>query len=215
MILFKAQLQMAPRGSFNFQSLQPMIWPKNVKAGFINCCNQAADRGDTGPGFLVTDLKNCAKHWASDHSEGKLIDPTRDYVVQNWDTSAKYFDLNSPTYEALVVWLDKHITPSKMKHYVKCRENVFSETFHSLINKYASKHIHWRASHHARLACTALDWNENRSREVLAVRKRVSSDIAVRNRPTTYRILSRKTELWKEKVAQKLFRSTEGHVTFY
>ncbi|KAL2611211.1 hypothetical protein R1flu_022903 [Riccia fluitans] len=80
------------------------------------------------------------------------------------------------THKAVKDFLKKYLTENKMKFYLRIRENFISEMFHSVINKC----IHFDASHTARLACAALDWNENICREVQAVYNRVSNDIAVR-----------------------------------
>jgi hypothetical protein len=40
-----------------------------------------------------------------------------------------------------------------------------SETFHSVINKYAPKRIHFAKSHKSRIAAAALDWTEGMDRE--------------------------------------------------
>jgi hypothetical protein len=45
--------------------------------------------------------------------------------------------------------------------YTRAKKFFMSESFHSLINKYASKRIHFSKSHDARIYCVALDWNKN------------------------------------------------------
>lgn len=77
--------------------------------------------------------------------------------------------------------------------------------FHSLINKYATKRIHWKMMHYARLACIAMDLNENRTRELLGMHERQAADTTVWRRTATSRILSKKTECWKDEVASLLF----------
>jgi hypothetical protein len=69
-----------------------------------------------------------------------------------------------------------------------------------LINKYAIKRIHFLKIHRARIACTVLDWNENRSRECLKVVEVCAIDNIVRNRPPHKRILIDKTHNWKNDV---------------
>ena len=152
------------------------------------------------------DLHNCARHWTGNHEFCRIIDPERSCVKENWGPHHAYFLPNGAAHEALEKWLEKHITRAKMSHYLRARENYLSETFHSLINKYATKRIHWQESHYARLACTALDWNKNRGREVLHTLQRTTSvHTAPCRRPMTYRVLAAKIENWKDKVARKFF----------
>jgi hypothetical protein len=92
----------------------------------------------------------------------------------------------------------------KIVFYTRARENYLSESFHSLINKCASKRIHFLQSHGARIACAILDWNENRSRQCLKVVEVCASDNIVRNQPPHKRILSDKTYNWKNDVKQLL-----------
>ncbi|KAL2622968.1 hypothetical protein R1flu_003173 [Riccia fluitans] len=73
------------------------------------------------------------------------------------------------THKAVADFLKKYITENKMKCYVRAKENFISETFHSVINKFTTKRIQFDASHTARFACAAMDWNENIRREVRAV----------------------------------------------
>jgi hypothetical protein len=55
-------------------------------------------------------------------------------------------------------------------------------------------------SHKTRIACAALDWNENRSRECLKVVEVCATDNVVRNRPPHKRVLTDKTHNWKNDV---------------
>jgi hypothetical protein len=126
-------------------------------------------------------------------------------VTQQWSPNKKFLTKGSAAYQALVTWLDRNITVGKMKFYVRARENYLSETFYSLINKYATKGMHWKASHQARLACVALDWNENRFRECLRVDMRKPSHSAVRRRPRRQRVLTEKTYNWKKDLEIILF----------
>ncbi|KAL2643513.1 hypothetical protein R1flu_011100 [Riccia fluitans] len=109
------------------------------------------------------------------------------------------------THKAVADFLKKYITENKMKCYVRARENFISETFHSMINKFATKRIHFDASHTARLACAAMDWNENIQREVRAVYHRASNNTAVRRRAKTNKALVDKTLVWKTALANRVF----------
>jgi hypothetical protein len=66
-----------------------------------------------------------------------------------------------------------------------------------LINKYATKWIHFLKSHRARIACIALDWNENRSRESLNVIEVHATNNIVPNWPPHKQVLSDRTYIWK------------------
>ncbi|KAL2653073.1 hypothetical protein R1flu_021201 [Riccia fluitans] len=109
------------------------------------------------------------------------------------------------THKAVKDFLKKYITELKMKFYIKARENYISETFHSVINKYATKRFHFDRNYTARLACTALDWNENILREVRAMYNRGGSDTAVRRRARTDKKLVPRTSAWKSQLARKVF----------
>ncbi|KAL2649865.1 hypothetical protein R1flu_017993 [Riccia fluitans] len=109
------------------------------------------------------------------------------------------------THKAVVDFLKKYITENKMKCYVRAKENFISETFHSVINKFATKRMHFDASHTARLACAAMDWNENIQREVWAVYHRALNDTAVRRRAKTNKALVDRTSIWKNALANRVF----------
>ncbi|KAL3682660.1 hypothetical protein R1sor_000682 [Riccia sorocarpa] len=109
------------------------------------------------------------------------------------------------THKAVKDFMKKYVTESKMKFYLRARENYISETFHSVINKFATKRIHFDASHNARLACAALDRNENIRREVRCIYNRSSNDTAVRRRARTNRVLVDRTSQWKMQLAAQVF----------
>ncbi|KAL2611610.1 hypothetical protein R1flu_023302 [Riccia fluitans] len=109
------------------------------------------------------------------------------------------------THKAVKEFLKKYITESKMKCYIKTRENFISETFHSVINKYATKRIHFDSSHTAHLACAAMDWNKNIRRDVWAIYQCSSNDIAVRRRAKTNRYLANRTSCWKRALGRRVF----------
>ncbi|KAL3691630.1 hypothetical protein R1sor_005281 [Riccia sorocarpa] len=126
--------------------------------------------------------------------------------MENWtvETQTKY-PAGGETHKAVKDFLRKYITKSKMKFYIRARENFISETFHSVINKFATKRINFDSSHTARLACAALDWNENIRREVRAVYNRTSNDTAVRRKARTNRVLVDRTSVWKSQLASRVF----------
>ncbi|KAL2622281.1 hypothetical protein R1flu_002486 [Riccia fluitans] len=109
------------------------------------------------------------------------------------------------THKAVKEFLKKYITGSKMKCYIKARENFISKTFHSVINKFATKRIHFDSSHTARLVCATMDWNENIRRDVRAIYQRSSNDIAIRRRAKTNRYLVDRTSCWKRALARRVF----------
>jgi hypothetical protein len=177
--------------------------PAKLKSWIYKCCRVCANGGHDDVTTLVKDIRNAADHWAGDHSTCVEIDSSRN-CVQHPNAEKRRFDLNSKTHIAMKQWLIKHIIENKFVYYTRARENYLSESFHSLINKYASKRIHFLQSHRARIACAALDWNENRSRECLKVVEVCATDNIVRNRPPHKRILSDKTYNWKNDVKQLL-----------
>ncbi|KAL3691385.1 hypothetical protein R1sor_005036 [Riccia sorocarpa] len=150
-----------------------------LKSWIYTCAKNAAKRGDTTPEKCVVE------NWGVDHKQR--------YVP------------GGETHLAVKDFLRKYITEGKMKFYLRARENFISETYHSVINKFATKRIHFDASHCARLACSALDWNENIRREVRAVYSRASNDTAVRRRPKTNRVLVKRTTVWKTQLASRVF----------
>jgi hypothetical protein len=136
------------------------------------------------------------------------------------------FEKDGETYQALKKWLESHITEKSFGFYTRARENFMSESFHSLINKYATKRIHFSKSHDARIYCAVMDWNENCKRECLKVieeggnledeeeesRASTSSrqrEQAVRDEEYKHRshkcLLEAKTFDWKDEIRQKIF----------
>ncbi|KAL3693655.1 hypothetical protein R1sor_007306 [Riccia sorocarpa] len=162
--------------------------------------------GDTTPQVLTKDVQNAAEHWAGNHAVCRTLPGQRKCVVENWEPGRdnKYVE-GSETHKAVSDFLRKYLTENKMKFYLRARENFISETFHNVISKYATKRIYFDSSHVARLACAALDWNENIRRQVRVVYNRNANNTAVRRRARTNRVLAPATSTWKNQIAQKVF----------
>ncbi|KAL2632320.1 hypothetical protein R1flu_017006 [Riccia fluitans] len=158
------------RASDEIQRQRPLRYPElaahdiayKLKSWIYTCAKNATARGDTTPKMLTVDVQNAADHWAGNHDTCRTLPGVRKCVVENWPQGrdCKYPE-GRETHKAVKDFLKKYLTENKMKFYLRARENFISETFHSIINKYATKRIHFDASHTARLACAALDWNEN------------------------------------------------------
>ncbi|KAL2642831.1 hypothetical protein R1flu_010418 [Riccia fluitans] len=177
-----------------------------LKSWIYTCAKNAAARGDTTPKMLTIDVQNVADHWAGNHDTCQTLPGVRKCVVENWPLGrdCKYPE-GGETHKAVKDFLKKYLTENKMKFYLRARENFISETFHLVINKYATKRIHFDASHTTRLACATLNWNENICREVRVVYNRVSNDIAVRRRARTNRDLMARTAIWKAQLKSRVF----------
>ncbi|KAL3684233.1 hypothetical protein R1sor_002255 [Riccia sorocarpa] len=196
------------------QRTRPLRYPElaqhdlayKLKSWIYTCAKNAAVRGDTDPKVLTLDIQNAADHWAGQHDTCRTLPGTRKCVTDNW-TSAneRKYDEGGETHKAVKAFLKKYITETKMKYYLRARENYMSETFHSVINKYATKRIHFDASHTARLACSAMDWNENVRQEVRAVYQRSGNDTSVRRRARTNKVLVNRTSVWKQNLARRVF----------
>ncbi|KAL2653855.1 hypothetical protein R1flu_021983 [Riccia fluitans] len=184
-----------------------------LKSWIYTCAKNAAKRGDSDPKLLTQDIHNSADHWVGNHDTCWVLPGNRKCIAENWPKrrDAKYvedefhFVMSGKTHKAVKDFLKKYITKSKMKFYIKAHKNFINETFHSGINKYATKRVHFDRSHTARLACTALDWNENIRREVRTVYNRGGNDTAVRRRARTDKKLVPRTSAWKSQLAQKVF----------
>ncbi|KAL3698707.1 hypothetical protein R1sor_012783 [Riccia sorocarpa] len=170
-----------------------------LKSWIYTCCKNAAARGDTTPQQVTKDIHNAADHWSGDHSVCRTLPGNRRCVTENWGPKKERY--NRSCHVSNPDFLKKYLTENKMRFYIRAQENFLSETFHSVINKYATKHIHFDASHTARLACAALDWNENIRREVREVYDRASNNTAVR---TNIMLVSR-TNVWNTTLARKVF----------
>ncbi|KAL3701628.1 hypothetical protein R1sor_019650 [Riccia sorocarpa] len=110
---------------------------------------------------LICDIINAGNHWAGDHALCWVLPGNRPCcqpIEAGTERPQKYYEEGSPTHDAVIKFLEKHITPAKMRFYTRARENFLSETFHSVINKYATKRIHFHKSHEARLSACAMDW---------------------------------------------------------
>jgi hypothetical protein len=112
--------------------------PAQLKSWIYKCCRVCANGGHDDVTTLVKDIRNAVDHWAGDHSTCAEIDSSRN-CVQHPNAEKRRFDFNSKTHIAMKQWLIKHITENKFVYYTRARENYLSESFHSLINKYASK----------------------------------------------------------------------------
>jgi hypothetical protein len=163
-----------------------------LKSWIYKYCRAIANGGYENVTILVNNMRNTATHWNGNHSIWVEIDSSRK-CIQHLDVEKRRFDFNNKTHIAMKQWLMKHITENKFVFYTRARENYLSESFHSLINKYASKRIHFLQSHRARIACVALDWNENRSRKCLKVVEVDINDNIVCNQPPNKRALTDKT----------------------
>jgi hypothetical protein len=130
--------------TYAYPEFQANDMAEKFKTWFYTCTEAAAKRKDRHPGLLCLDIHNCLDHWSGCHDMCRLINPERPCVKENWSRNYAYFSRNGAAYEALDKWLDRHITRKKMAHYLRARENFLSETFNSLINKYATKRINWQ-----------------------------------------------------------------------
>ncbi|KAL2633711.1 hypothetical protein R1flu_005190 [Riccia fluitans] len=172
----------------------------------LHVCEECRLEDDATQELLTMDIHNAADHWAGDHTTCSYLPGMRKYVVENWTCGkeAKY-PKGGETHKAVKEFLKKYIMETKMKCYIRARENFISETFPSVINKFAMKHIHFDASHTARLACAAMDWNKNIRRDVRATYQHASNDTAVRQRAKTNRVLVERTSHWKKALAATVF----------
>jgi hypothetical protein len=151
----------------------------------------------------VKNIRNAPDHWTMDHSICAEIDYSRK-CVQHPDIEKKKFDFNRKSHIVVKQWLMTHIKDSKFAFYTWVQENYLSESFHSLINKYATKHIHFLKRHKARITYATLDWNENKSRECLKVVEVCATNNIVYNKPPHKRVLTDKTHNWKNDVKIRL-----------
>ncbi|KAL2632577.1 hypothetical protein R1flu_004056 [Riccia fluitans] len=200
--------------SGEIQRQRPLHYPELVahdiayklKSWIYTCAKNATARGDTTPKMLTVDVQNAADHWADNHDTCRTLPGVRKCVVENWPQGrdCKYPE-GGETHKAVKDFLKKYLTENKMKFYLRARENFISETFHSVINKFSTKRIHFDASHTARLPCAALDWNENICREVRAVYNRVSNDTIVRRCARSNRDLVARTAIWKAQLKSRVF----------
>ncbi|KAL3693226.1 hypothetical protein R1sor_006877 [Riccia sorocarpa] len=165
-------------------------WHAEFRGPFIDGDGLSIQEDSTSA--LICDIVNACNHWADDHTLCMILPGNRPCclpIETGTERPQKYFEQGSPTHIALVNFLEKHITPAKMRFYTRARENFLSETFHSVINKYATKRIHFHKSHEARLCACAMDWNENIGRAPDRIVQRRPQNTNVRNRTVTRRIL--------------------------
>ncbi|KAL3684743.1 hypothetical protein R1sor_002765 [Riccia sorocarpa] len=199
-----ASTELQRQRPFKYPELAQYDLAYKLKSWIYTCSKNMAARRDVTPETLTIDVQNAADHWAGNHTVCRTLPGTRKCVVENWDSGreSKYAE-GGETHIAMRDFLKNYLTINKMKFYVRARENFISETFHSVINKYASKRIHFDASHHARLACAALDWNENIRREVRAIYSRSANNTAVCRRARSNRVLVTRTSHWKSLVLRR------------
>ncbi|KAL3697944.1 hypothetical protein R1sor_012020 [Riccia sorocarpa] len=192
---------------FSVQQLRDYCWQQSLQqTGSKLLLVQRVFEGDTTPELLTRDIHNAADHWAGNHATCRTLPGTKKCVVENWSgIQERKYPQDGETHKAVKDFMKKYITESKMKFYLRARENYISETFHSVINKFATKRIHFDPSHNARLACAALDWNENIRREVRCIYNRSSNDTAVRRKARTNRMLVDRTSQWKMQLAARVF----------
>jgi hypothetical protein len=148
---------------------------------------------------------NAADHWAGNHSKCAEIDSSRRCVKDGRGRDQTYYVEGGETHVAVKQWLQKKCTVAKMKHYTRARESFLSEIFHSVINKYASKRIHYAKSHKARIAAAACDWSESMEREVLARKQRKAAGTTIRKRAAHKNVLAPRTNAGKKDVYAKIF----------
>lgn len=163
------------------------------KTHLYSVCRARTLAGDDDVQALCRDVHNAADHWAGDHSVCREIDPLRKYVQKSWSADKSYYPKDGPTHVAVKDWLVKKCSLAKMKFFTRARENYMSETFNSVINKYAPKRIHYAKSHISRVACAGLDWNESMGRELLRKVERRPAGKAIRSRGGNRNVLSAKT----------------------
>ncbi|KAL2645442.1 hypothetical protein R1flu_013029 [Riccia fluitans] len=181
---------------------QKDLWHKckNVMGKFKELLQE---KRRTPPGL---DGGGCHHDSSGNHSTCRNLPGVQKCIVENWSGEQKCkYAKGGETHKAVKEFFKKYITESKMKCYIRARENFISEMFHSIINKFATKHIHFDSFHTARLACAAMDWNKNIRRDVQAINQHSSNDTAVRRRAKTNRYLADRTSCWKRALAHRVF----------
>lgn len=177
-----------------------------LKTHMYTACLARAEVGDDNVKELCKDLQNAADHWTGDHSVCQELGPDRKCVTEKWGLDRTYYAPGGSTHLAIKAFLQKRCTPAKMRFYTRARQNYLSETFNSVINKFASKRIHYSKSHVARVGAACLDWNETMDRNVKEKKQlRVAASTAVRTRGSNRNILSAKTYKWKNKIKMIVF----------
>ncbi|KAL3687000.1 hypothetical protein R1sor_013309 [Riccia sorocarpa] len=194
---------------FMYPELQEHDIAYKLKSWIYPCARRCAERGDEDPTVMVQEIHTAADHWAGVHSACARLDPTRQCCQEDFEVANhRRYQQDSPTHNAVKKFLQKYISVNRMRHYTRARENHANETFHSVINKFASKRIHWDQSYYARLAQAAMDWNENITRQVIKTTERRRNDTAVRRRAATTRVLAPRTGSWKKNISSVVFEST-------
>lgn len=176
-----------------------------LKTHLYTVCKTRKEAGDDDVAALCKDLHNAADHWAGDHRVYAEIDAGRKCVFEKWGAERAHYESGSATHIAVKTWIVKKCSASKMKFFTRARENFLSETFNSVINKYAPKRTHYAKSHIPRVACAGLDWNEGRDREILRKSVRNPAGTVIRSRGANRNHLSEKTTKWKGKIASLIF----------
>jgi hypothetical protein len=120
-----------------------------LRTHIYTACLARAAVGDDNVKELCKDLHNAADHWAGDHSVCLEIATDRVCVIEKWGLERAYYQSGGDTHLAVKSFLQKKCTLAKMKFFTRARQNYLSETFNSVINKYASKRIHYSKSHTA------------------------------------------------------------------
>jgi hypothetical protein len=154
--------------------------------------------------WLLGALRNCAEHWAGDHSKCKEFWPECDCSKRPELHKGKYAK-DSATHDAVKKFFRKFLPLSEVKKLVHCGENYMCECFHAYLLRWAPKRLHLPFLYEPMNYCAAMDWNENQAREVTGVyrRKRATSN-AVRNRSGVTRRTVPKTWEWKLRVARDM-----------
>jgi hypothetical protein len=181
--LQELKLELSPPNSSTSRLAYPEVQRNDLayhlKTWVYFCCRRRALVGDDDVKQLVQIICNAANHWAGLHDDCALVDESRPCLLERWGPEHQYYKPNGETHQAVQRWLKSHITEAKFRHYTRARENYLSESFHALINKYATKRTHFPKSHLARLASAALDWNENRKRTCIRVREAKDQDNSI------------------------------------
>ncbi|CAM6094701.1 unnamed protein product [Calypogeia fissa] len=206
-----ARLRELPEEDIMLSNSKPFKYPEinekhlgdKLKSWFYKCCQKASERGDDNADLLAREIVTAADHWAGLHEVCKQFLPRK--CCEPDAVYTPYYEVGGATHLALRNWLRKNVTASSVRFYTRARANFLCETFHSIVNKYATKRIHFGATHEARMACAAMCWNKNINREVVRIRNRTPSNTSVRDRPQKVRDLVDKTTAWKKAVSDRIF----------
>ncbi|GBG59826.1 hypothetical protein CBR_g54928 [Chara braunii] len=179
---------------------------EEAKEWLYDACRLRERAKDDDGDVLVTHVQHLADHWVGDHSrcDKELSNLCKAVGGPNRES---LYEAGGRFHFAIARCLEQFASNTKMAYYTRERMTFNNQCFHSVINKYTTKHLNFPKSYKARVCCTALEWNKNKRIRRLRTVFRKPTNVTHRRRSAAQHIYAARDTSWRFDIATEVFGS--------